>query len=184
MSLEEKQEIYVSVDVETAGPNPSHYALLAIGACLVDDPELSFYVEIQPTSLEVTEEALAVSRLSLEELVETGAPPMDAMLQFETWLKTKIPRNGRPVFVGFNAPFDWMFVNDYFHRFLGHNPFGHTALDIKAFFMGLTGSSWSETTYHRISSHTWEAHALSHQALHDAQDQARIFKQLLYESRV
>ena len=27
-----------------------------------------------------------------------------------------------------------MFVNDYFHRFLGRNPFGHAALDLKAFF--------------------------------------------------
>ena len=40
------------------------------------------------------------------------------------------------VFVGFNAPFDWSFVNYYFHRFLGHNPFGFTAVDIKAYYMG------------------------------------------------
>jgi hypothetical protein len=32
----------------------------------------------------------------------------------------------------FNAPFDWSFVNYYFHRFTGANPFGFTALDIKA----------------------------------------------------
>jgi hypothetical protein len=38
-----------------------------------------------------------------------------------------------------------MFVNSYFHRFLGRNPFGHAALDMKAFFMGLTGVKWSET---------------------------------------
>ena len=58
-------ETYVSVDVESAGPNPADYALLSIGACLVDDPEQTFYVELQPTSMRFTPEALAVSGLSL-----------------------------------------------------------------------------------------------------------------------
>lgn len=181
MSLEAKQEVYVSIDVETAGPSPGSYALLAIGACLVDNTERSFYVELQPTNMNATEEAIAVNQLSLEKLAETGLPPEEAMALFESWLKTEIPKDMRPVFVGFNAPFDWMFVNDYFHRFLGHNPFGHTALDIKAFFMGLTGTPWSETTYRRVSSHAGEAHSLHHHALQDAQFQARIVRQLLLE---
>ena len=29
----------------------------------------------------------------------------------------------RPVFVGFNATFDWMFVADYLWRFAGRDPF-------------------------------------------------------------
>jgi ribonuclease T len=41
---------YVSVDVETAGPSPSRHALMAIGACLVADPEQGFYAELQPDS--------------------------------------------------------------------------------------------------------------------------------------
>jgi hypothetical protein len=36
-------------------------------------------------------------------------------------------------------------VNYYFHRFLGTNPFEFTALDIKALYMGATGSSWRHT---------------------------------------
>ena len=32
-------DLFVSVDVETAGPIPGEYSLLAIGACLVDAPE-------------------------------------------------------------------------------------------------------------------------------------------------
>ena len=40
------------------------------------------------------------------------------------------------MFVGFNASFDWSFVNWYFHKFVGTNPFGVAALDIKAYYMG------------------------------------------------
>ncbi len=42
------REVLVSVDVETSGPSPGTGSLLAIGACLVDDPAQSFYRELQP----------------------------------------------------------------------------------------------------------------------------------------
>ena len=106
-------EAYVSVDVETAGPNPSRYSLLSIGACLVADIQRTFYVELQPINGNFTPEALAVSGLSLEELAERGLPPAEAMARFETWLEIQIPSSRRPIFVAFNAPFDWMFINDY-----------------------------------------------------------------------
>ena len=32
------EECFISVDVETGGATPADYALLSIGACLVDDP--------------------------------------------------------------------------------------------------------------------------------------------------
>jgi len=38
-------ELYVSVDVETSGPIPGEYSLLSIGACLVDQPATSIYLE-------------------------------------------------------------------------------------------------------------------------------------------
>jgi len=56
------------------------------------------------------------------------------MLSFEKWLLT-VAGNAKPIFVGLNAPFDWSFINYYFHRFIGRNPFGFTALDIKINFL-------------------------------------------------
>ena len=44
-----------------------------------------------------------------------------------------------------NAPFDWSFINYYFHKYLGMNPFGFSALDVKAYYMGATGCSWRDT---------------------------------------
>ena len=179
--IAEESKAYISVDVETAGPNPSRYALLSIGACPVLDPDRGFYVELKPTSMDATTDALSVSRLSLENLMESGLEPAEAMRHFAIWLEEVVPSGKQPVFVAFNAPFDWMFVNDYFHRYLGRNPFGHTALDMKAFYMGLSGSRWSRTTMRHVSNHFTSKHTLTHHALQDAKDQAYLFQEMLRE---
>jgi len=177
-------ESFVSVDVETAGPNPSQYSLLSIGACLVVDPQRGFYVELQPVNDDALPEALAISGLALAELAEHGLPPAEALARFEDWLAEVVPSEQQPVFVGFNAPFDWMFVNDYFHRFLGRNPFGHTALDLKAFYMGLTGARWAETGMGHVAARYLGGRPLSHHALRDAQDQAELFQKMLVEAAI
>ncbi len=176
-------EIFISVDVETAGPNPGQYALLSIGACLVSDPAQTFYVELKPDRTAALPEALAISKLSLAELTERGLPPAEALALFETWTLAHTAAGGRPVFVAFNAPFDWMFIADYFQRYLGRNPFGHSALDIKALYMGLTGARWNETSLHYVAARYGRRQALAHQALSDAVDQAGLFREMLDEAR-
>jgi len=176
-------EAFISVDVETAGPNPSQYSLLSIGACTIWGPQRSFYVELQPVNEEMLAEAFAIHGLSIEVLIENGVSPEDAMARFETWLKEVVPVGQPPIFVSFNAPFDWMFVSDYFHRYLGHNPFGHAALDIKSYYMGLNGSSWKETAMRNVSKNVLDGRKISHNALEDAQDQAEIFVRLFDQAR-
>ncbi len=173
-------ETCVSVDVETAGPNPSQYSLLAIGACLVARPEQTFYVEISPVNASSQPTALEISGLSMDELARQGTPPLQAMLDFENWLKAVLAGQA-PIMVGFNAPFDWMFVADYFHRFLGRNPFGHTALDVKALYMGLAGVPWSETRMRSIGPRYDLNRRLTHHALTDALDQADLFRKIIVE---
>ncbi len=175
-------EVYICVDVETAGPYPGKYAMLSLGACLVEDSSASFYVELQPDRPDSLPEALAISGLSLEALAQNGRPPQDAMQAFADWLKTVVPEGRLAVFVALNAPFDWMFVNDYFYRYLGYNPFGHSALDIKAFYMGFTGVNWLETSMKHISARFLQEKHLAHNALNDAQDQAEIFREILKRS--
>lgn len=172
-------ETYISVDVETAGPNPANYSLLSIGACTVFEPLQTFYVELQPVHEAFSQEALQVSGLSMEELHAHGTPPQQAMQAFADWVSKITPPESRAVFVAFNAPFDWMFVNDYFHRYLGHNPFGHSAIDMKAFYMGLHGVSWGETGMDEVSEHLTGKVTLSHHALQDARDQAGLFRKML-----
>jgi DNA polymerase III epsilon subunit-like protein len=177
------RETLISVDIETAGPSPREYSILSIGACTVFEPGRTFYVEIQPVNENFQPEALRVSGLSLEKLKTDGLTPVDAMTRFAGWLAEVTPREHRPVFVAFNAPFDWMFVNDYFHNFIGHNPFGHNALDIKAFYMGLTGSCWHETSMNNITRRYFGERHLTHHALQDALDQAEIFRRMHAEAQ-
>ncbi len=178
-----QQEVFISVDVETAGPCPSRYPMLSIGACLALDPRHSFYVELKPVGYEATPEAMAVHGLSLAHLEQHGLPPVEALERFAAWVADQTPAGSRPVFVAFNAPFDWMFVNDYFLRFLGRNPFGHTALDMKALYMGLTGVPWHETSMHYVVARYGHSRPLTHHALSDAQDQALLFRAMLAEAQ-
>lgn len=176
-------EVYISVDIETAGPNPGEYSLLTIGACKVSDLQRMFYVELQPVNAKFVPEALAISRLSMERLAKRGLPPKTAMAQFAEWVLAQTTEGEKAVFVGFNAAFDWMFVNDYFFRYLGHNPFGHTALDIKSFFMGLAGVTWEATTKRYIVPRYLSNQQFTHHALRDAMDQAQIFNKMLEEAK-
>lgn len=177
----DRDECFISVDVETGGATPGDYALLAIGACLVDDPETTFYVELRPEDKRITVEALEVSKLSVDVLRAMGEPPETAMRHFAGWVAEVVPAGSRPVFVGFNAPFDWMFVADYFERYVGRNPFGYTALDIKAFAMGRLGSTWAETSMSVLGPKYLSGRPLAHHALSDAQDQAALFRALYAE---
>jgi DNA polymerase III epsilon subunit-like protein len=176
-------ETYISVDVETSGPNPSGYSLLSIGACTIFEPQSTFYVELQPVNDNAILEAVMVSRLSMSKLKERGLPPQEAMARFEAWVEEVTPQGGQPVFVAFNAPFDWMFVADYFHRYLERNPFGFKALDIKAFYMGLTGVTWEETAMRYVQQRYMDDRNLTHHALRDALDQAEIFRGMLEEAQ-
>jgi len=173
-------EIYFSVDIEASGPIPGEYSMLSLGACRVDSPETRFYVELQPISQSFLPEALKVSGFSLDELARTGQEPRQAMRSFSDWL-TGAGANGTPIFVGFNASFDWAFVNWYFHKFIGTNPFGFGALDIKAYYMGLIGCLWDETRSSKLPRvlDPENPQQEPHNALSDAVRQAHVFRRML-----
>ena len=84
------------------------------------------------------------------------------------------------MFVGFNSPFDWMFVADYFWRYLGRNPFGVSALDLKSYYMGREHvTRWSETRRVNVDRQLRLDPDHSHHALDDARGQAAIARVLL-----
>lgn len=109
--MEVRNEVFISVDVETSGPIPGEYSMLSIGACMVDKPETSFERTLKPLNRNADPEALAVTGFSLDELEQNGAEPRQAMAEFDAWVKAACGQGDVPVFVGLNAPFDWSFVN-------------------------------------------------------------------------
>lgn len=175
-------ELYVSVDVETSGPVPGIYSLLSIGACVVSEPAQSIYLELQPDGLQHDPEAVAVTGLDLTKLENEGLAPQTAMLKLEQWLNQLCSADQKVVFVGLNAPFDWSFINYYFHKYSGGNPFGFTALDMKAYYMGVTGCRWKETKSSQMTARLKPQSAPSHNALDDARFQAELFALMLAEA--
>jgi ribonuclease T len=174
--MSECHELLVSVDVETSGPIPGNYSMLTIGACAIDDPTATFSCSLKPVAEGADPAAMAVTGLSLDKLRLTGFEPAAAMQAFENWLTGLSRGRDPPVFVGLNAPFDWSFVNYYFHRFTGSNPFGFTAVDIKAYYMGVTGCSWEETKSSAMAVRLKPMRSGTHDALQDALYQAELFR--------
>lgn len=154
--------------------------MLSIGAALVEDPEQTFYIELQPFNGNHDPVSDRIHGLHLMQLLDKGIEPKEAMERFADWVQ-EVAENRKPVFVAFNAPFDWMFVNDYFWSYLDRNPFGHRALDMKAMFMGMHGVDWEETTYDKVSRHYRQPPALSHHAREDARQAAELFAAMLSE---
>jgi len=180
-------ETWISVDVETSGPSPGTGSLLAIGACPVDRPEEGIEILVRPDpALPWSAEAEAVHRLGRERLAREGLEPAVAMVELAAWLERVVPAGARPVFVGFNAPFDWMFVADYSWRHLGRNPFGMSALDLKALYLGRhlgEGTTWADTSSDQVRARYPVDLPHTHGALDDAREQAAICRLILEEVR-
>ncbi len=190
-----RQELYISVDVEASAQAPSVGSLLSIGATVVGDTSKRFYVELKPInsrfdptamtkctfSAAVTKRAKELggeAKAILAALAELGVDPEEAMKRFEKWTLSITEHEKRAVFVGFNAPFDWMWVCDYFLRFLARNPFGHNGLDIKSYYMGMAGCEWHETTKQRIPAMYQSGRRHTHKADDDALEQAEMFAKM------
>jgi DNA polymerase III epsilon subunit-like protein len=175
-------ETWISVDVEASGPTPAAGSLLAIGACLVDSPEEGIEILVRPDpELPWEDAAEAIHGLRPEVLARDGLEPREAMERLDAWLTRVVPPASRPVFVGFNAPFDWMFMADAAWRHLGRNPFGISALDLKALYLGRhldTVERWSETTSDRVRARYPVDLPHTHRALDDAREQAAICRRI------
>lgn len=96
----------------------------------------------------------------------------ETFTNFERWLDGF----ARPlVFVSDNPAYDWQFINHYFHKFLGANPFGYSARRIGDFYAGLV-ENW------RAPGRDWKRHRHTkhdHHPVHDAQGNAEALKVLL-----
>jgi DNA polymerase III epsilon subunit-like protein len=169
-------ETWISVDVETSGPTPHTGSLLSIGACLVADPNRGIELHLRPDpSMPWTAEAEAIHGLDRAVLERDGLPPAEAMAELERWVAEVTPEGSRPVMVALNAPFDWMFVADAFWRHLGRNPFGPSALDIKALYLGRhlpEVDRWGHTGRRAMLERYPVALPHTHAALADAREQA------------
>ncbi|HYM61768.1 MAG TPA: exonuclease [Thermoanaerobaculia bacterium] len=182
------EEIYVSTDVEADGPIPGPHSMLSFGSAAfrrsgemlstfsanlellpgaAPDPRTQAWWESQP-------DAWAACRQDLEE-------PAIAMRRYVAWLRA-LP--GKPVFVGYPAAYDFMFVYWYVMRFAGESPFSHSALDIKTAAMLALGKPYREATKKNMPRRWFGEQPHTHVALDDAIGQGMLFCNILKEFAV
>jgi DNA polymerase III alpha subunit (gram-positive type) len=174
------RETYISVDIEADGPIPGPHSMLSLGAVAFDEagteldafsanlmtldgavghPDTMAWWQTQPA-------AWAACRHEPES-------PTTALPRFAAWLKGQ---PGRPVCVGYPVAFDFMFAHWYLHRFAGHSPLSHSALDMKTMAMCLLGGRFRDATKRHMPRHWFGIEAThSHVAVDDAREQGHLF---------
>jgi len=141
---------WIMVDVETDGPAPGLYSMISLGAVLVDEAlDNTFYATFQPMTERFIPEALAVSGHTRAQTMEFPYPN-EGMSAFYKWLELII----KPMFISDNNGFDWQFVNYYFWRFCGTNPFGHSSTNLGSLYKGMERNMFKNFKHLRRTAHT------------------------------
>jgi len=176
-------ETYVSTDIETDGPLAGTHSMLSLGsAAFAPDGTLlatfSANLETLPGAVsdaktmawwQTQPAAWASCRLD-------AAPPAAVMARYLAWLKG-LP--GRPVFVAYPSAFDFPFVYWYLLRFVGENPFGFSAIDIKTYAMALLRRPYRLCGKRSMPAEWMAPTPHTHVAIDDALEQGRIFCAML-----
>jgi hypothetical protein len=180
-------EVYVSTDIEADGPIPGPNSMLSFAsAAFFPDKTLvgTFAANLEtlpgaagdPVTMawwQQHAEAYAATRHDTE-------PPAQAMARYAAWLKG-LP--GKPVFVGYPAAFDFLFVYWYLIRFTGESPFSHSALDIKTYAMALLKTGYRDAVKRTMPRRWFDAaQPHTHVALDDALEQGALFCNMLAEN--
>lgn len=182
-----KIEIYVSTDVEADGPIPGPHSMLSFAsASYTADKKLisTFtanleelpYAKAHPDTMawwDKNPEAWTACR-------ENCQDPTIAMKDYVEWLK-QLP--GKPVFVGYPAAYDFMFVYWYMIRFVGESPFSHSALDIKTYAMAVLKKNYRESTKRNMPKRWFDKLPHTHVALDDAIEQGALFCNIISENK-
>lgn len=111
----------IIVEVKTDGPIPHLYSMISIKAAVEFSSDDVFISRLAPVSDKWNDDYLTKCNFSRRQTLNFS-DPVDIMEKFNKWvLKNSIDE---PVFCSSAVALSWQFVNYYFHRFIGHNPFG------------------------------------------------------------
>lgn len=174
---------YVMIDVETDGPIPGDYSMIAIAAVVVE-PGLTqtFKRYVRPLpGASYQDEALAVGGFTRVETMDEPwfEDPRAVMEALEEWLSNlsitdKLGFISKPIFIADNNGFDWMFVCWYFWHFLGRNPFGFSSQNLNSLYKGLTRDAFASFKHLRRTKH-------DHNPLNDAMGNAEALIHMINE---
>lgn len=140
------------VDVESDGGLLGDNSMICFGVVkLTPELDITFYGQTKPISEHYVPSALAVSGFSREEH-EGFDNPQDVMFTFAEWLKAN--SKGRPILISDNNGYDASWINYYFLRFVGKNPFGWSSRRIGDLYCGMMKDTWAGWKKLRTTKHT------------------------------
>jgi len=179
-------EIYVSTDIEADGPVPGINSMLSFASAAYQPDKtlvgtFSANLELLPgaTSDPQTMAWWETKRDAWQASRQNTRDPQAAMPEYVSWLK-RLP--GTPVFLGYPAAFDFMFVTYYLYRFAGESPFSYFALDIRTYAMSLMKKPFSDISKSVMPSRWFDNLPYTHVALDDAISQGALFCNMLAEN--
>lgn len=189
-------EIYFSTDVETDGPIPGPNSMLSLGsAAFLSDGTLidTFSLNLAPLDGASPDPATMEwwnSNLdAFQAATHSQRDPESAMTQFSEWVtgtartySERVQQKVKPVFVGFPAGFDFLFVYWYLIRFTGKSPFSFSALDGKSYAMALLKKGYRDSTKRNYPRRWLPERKHTHVAVQDAIEQGEIFCRMLKEN--
>lgn len=179
-----REEIYISIDVETNGPIPGKYSMLSLGAAaylldktLVDTFSINF--KTLPNAIEHPETmAWWLNREKTYNLTRVDqVEPKEAMSNFLEWIEDTTlveDKKYKPVCVCYPSGFDFTFIYWYFSNFLDECPFGFSALDLKSYACAVMGTPFKRTTKSRMPKHWFDKFEHTHIAVDDAIEQGAL----------
>jgi DNA polymerase III alpha subunit (gram-positive type) len=182
-----KQEIYISTDIETDGPIPGQNSMLSFGSAAFE--KSGKMINTFSANLEFLDGAKSNEKTMSEfwdknpqawkACRENVQPIKETMAKYVSWVHS-LP--GTPVFVGYPATFDFMFVYWYIIYSGLESPFSFSALDIKTYASAVLKSDFRKTTKRNMPSRWFSKDKHTHVALDDAIEQGKLFINILKEN--
>ena len=176
-------EIYVSVDIESDGPIPGDNSMISIGSAAYAESGLlisTFSANIMPLQAAVqnpvTMDFWSKQPKAWEELQKERLAPGIVMHQYLEWLQSLSTDPATTlVFVAYPAVFDFAYVHWYLIHFVGIDPFGFSALDLKTYAMATLNLKFSQTYKSNMPKEWLNRNHPPHVALADAIEQGEMF---------
>jgi hypothetical protein len=159
----------IIVDCEAMGPCPRKGELTEFGA--VDFSHYFRTGEWETFHGKLAEAEIDPENPAIRKTITKRFNAIEVFRQFNNWLESQ---KGRSIFISDNPAWDFQWIHDGFHVYLGENPFGHSGRRISDFYAGLRCdfSKTQEWKARRITPH-------DHNPVHDAMGNAEAFKWML-----
>jgi len=182
--MAKKQEIYVSMDIEADGPIPGPNSMLSFAAACFN--ERGTLIGTFERNLELLDGAQgdpdtmkwwATQGPAWDACRKNLVSPKEAMPALARFVDDIAKKNNAlPVFVGYPATYDFMFVYWYLIKFAGRSPFSFSGLDIKSYASAMLQKGYRACSKRGMPKKWFKGtRKHTHEALDDAIGQGQLF---------